>query len=55
MYDMYLSLLMVKMKKTIFDDDMYLVSVDGVGDSGEENKEEKAALQVHPARSHPET
>ena len=33
MYDMYLSLLMVKMKKTIFDDDMYLVSVDGVGDN----------------------
>ena len=33
---------------------MYLVSVDGEGDSGEENEEETAALQVHPARSHPE-
>jgi len=30
-----------------------LVSVNGEGGTGEENKEETAALQVHPARSHP--
>ena len=33
---------------------IHLISVDGKGDSEEENKKETAALQVHPARAHPE-
>ena len=32
----------------------YLFSVDGLADSEEENEKEAAALQVHPARDHPE-
>ena len=32
----------------------YLFSVDGLADCEEENEKEAAALQVHPARDHPE-